>query len=184
MRRSSIVLSTVILVGLLSPVAACRDESEQIAEPTVSPGYVATSVVESLSAAATYRASREEGLATETPIPSPTATDIPPTSTPTTAPSATPTIEPQPATATVTADGLRVRNGPGVAYAINGMVYEGDELQVEARTSAGDWLQISDDTGLTGWVYSEFVELAGDPGTVPVASTLPPTPQPTTDGGG
>ena len=171
-RKFGMSLTVVFLL------AACRGGGEELPEPTVAPGYVSTSVAESLAAAATYRASGVTATATNTPKPGPSPTEAAPSPTATAVPTATSTEQPRPVIAVVTGDGLRVRTGPGASYAINGMVFRGDELVVSGRTIAGDWLQVTHDADLAGWVFAEFVELSADLELVPLAESSPPTPQP------
>ena len=78
--------------------------------------------------------------------------------------------------ATVLAEVLNVRSGPGTAHETVGQVHEGDQLVVVARNESRDWLKTDD-----GWVSAEFVETTGDVNALPVTtaeptSGLPPEP--------
>ena len=111
---------------------------------------------------------------TPTPIP-PTATPIPPTPTPM-PPSLTPTPFPD---AIVDSEALNVRAGPGIAYVIIGAVYEGDELEVIAKTLPCDWLQVITPKGTKGWISAVSVKLSINCGDIPVGTVTPtPTPVP------
>lgn len=145
-------------------------------------------------------------------VPQPTATPTslqPPTATPTrrpggggnngggggsgpSQPTATPTSSPAATdlTATVNARSLNVREGPGVRYAILGVVTRGETLTVNGRNEQGNWWYIccTPATGGPGWVSAAFLtpnftpDQAND---LPVASPLgtpvppPPTAEPT-----
>lgn len=104
---------------------------------------------------------------TPTPIPTPTLT-------PTLVLTLTPTLFPD-AIADTTA--LNVRAGPGIAYDIIGGVYEGDELEVVAKTPTCDWLQVITPDGTEGWVSAHYVKLNINCDDVP-AGSIPPTPTP------
>lgn len=59
-------------------------------------------------------------------------------------------------TAIVTADGLRVRKGPGTNFQIIGTIQKGGKFSV--ITTSGDWIQLSTSFG-NGWVSKDFVSL-------------------------
>ncbi|HEY5730870.1 MAG TPA: hypothetical protein VIS72_12515 [Anaerolineales bacterium] len=110
--------------------------------------------------------------------PAPTSTGIPPseTFTPiptlsfTPSPTGTPTQTPIPTVeslkARVIADKLSCRYGPGALYlylyALNGTA----NIKLIGRTDANDWVWV-DGTNKC-WVHSKFLEVAGDPKTLPV----------------
>ena len=94
----------------------------------------------------------------------PTATPVPPTL--------------APINATVKAEALNMRTGPGVEYDRIGVVREGDVLDVVARTPAGDWLKVRGPDGTEGWVAAGYVTLDIAPGEVPEAAEIPPPPSP------
>jgi TolB protein len=101
-----------------------------------------------------------------------------------------------PLVATVTAYGLNVRTGPGVAYPIIGGLSRGDTVEVLGKNAAGTWLQIvhpADSDG-RGWISAAYVELTGSltevlevsapplpPSQPSELGTLTPTPSPTTE---
>jgi TolB protein len=76
----------------------------------------------------------------------------------------------------VTAYGLNVRAGPGVAYPIIGGLSQGDVVEVVGKNAVGTWLQIAY-SGREGWVAAAYVELSGSLAEVPVVSA-PPLPPP------
>ncbi len=80
--------------------------------------------------------------------------------------------------ATVSAEALNIRSGPGVSYEIIGQVYGGDQLVVIARGESGDWLKVLQDSQ-EGWVSVSYVQTTGKLDLLPVATALPPpTPTP------
>ncbi|NIO68795.1 MAG: SH3 domain-containing protein, partial [Anaerolineae bacterium] len=81
-----------------------------------------------------------------------------------------------PLVATVTAYGLNVRTGPGVAYPIIGGLSRGDTVEVTGKNVAGTWLQIAY-SGREAWIAAAYVDLSDSLVTVPVVSApLLPTP--------
>ncbi|MED3549114.1 SH3 domain-containing protein [Cytobacillus praedii] len=62
--------------------------------------------------------------------------------------------------ATITADGLRVRKGPGTKYQVIGTISKGENYKVLATD--GDWIQLETSNG-AGWVSSEFVQFKSNP---------------------
>ena len=100
---------------------------------------------------------------TFTPIPTLTATSTPaPTETPTQTP--IPTVENL--KAKVIADKLSCRYGPGALYlylyALNGTA----NIKLIGRTDANDWVWV-DGTNKC-WVHSKFLEIDGDPRSLPI----------------
>jgi hypothetical protein len=93
-----------------------------------------------------------------------TSTPVPPMSTP--------------ITATVEAEALNVRTGPGVEYDRIGVVRKGDGLDVVARTPAGDWLKVIAPDGTEGWVAVAYITLNAAPDEIPEAAEIPPFPSP------
>lgn len=125
---------------------------------------------------------------TDTSIPSPTST---PNATSTPAPASTDTLTSSPTStllptaaltplpdAVVKVAGLNLRAGPGTVYDIIGGLYEGDELEVLARSAAGDWLEVMNTGGTRGWVAAAHVALNISPAMIPEATAIPSTPTP------
>jgi uncharacterized protein YgiM (DUF1202 family) len=73
-------------------------------------------------------------------------------------------FEVEPAKATINADSLRVRQGPGDDYEQTASVKQGETYDVVAMSSDGAWIQLAVDSadGGQGWVSTEFVTLEGD----------------------
>lgn len=118
---------------------------------------------------------------TPTPVPTdtPTPTNTPlPTDTPTPLPTDTPT----PATpkAKVGGDGqVNVRSGPGTVYPEIGQVATGSELEIVAKSAAGDWYQICCVNNEPVWIVARLVEVTGDANLIQVATNIPAPPTPT-----
>ena len=90
-----------------------------------------------------------------------------------------------PLTGKVTAYGLNVRTGPGVAYPIIGALSRGDVVEVVGKNAASPstnsgqstWLQIAYSDAAEGraWVAAAYVDLSGSLATVPVVSAPAPS---------
>lgn len=57
----------------------------------------------------------------------------------------------------VTADALRIRSGPGITYAITGMLLRDDV--VEGGELANDWLKVITEDNKSGWSHRGYLEL-------------------------
>lgn len=134
----------------------------------------------------------ETATATQPTTVTPTSTSLPPTptitATLTTTPTYTPTSTPAPLPtltltptpfpdAIVDTTALNVRAGPGIAYDIISGVYEGNELEVVAKTPTCDWLQVITPDGTEGWLSAHYVKLNINCDDIP-AGSIPPTPTP------
>jgi hypothetical protein len=109
-------------------------------------------------------------LPTDTPMPTVTATPVPPATA-----SPEPTKTEMPNVATVTAEMLNVRRGPGTTYAVITTVRRGSLLIVLEQDSTGGWLRVRLADGIEGWVYRTFTDFLG---TAPLTPTPPPTATP------
>ena len=67
------------------------------------------------------------------------------------------TAQPQ---ATIVADALNVRGGPGTAYAIVGQAKAGQSYPITGKSADGKWLVI-DLGGKQGWVLGQYVKIDG-----------------------
>jgi Tol biopolymer transport system component len=84
-----------------------------------------------------------------------------------------------PLVGTVTAYGLNIRTGPGVAYPIIGGLSRGDMVEVTGKNVAGTWLQIAY-SGREAWIAAAYVDLTGSLAALPeVSAPLLPPPTPT-----
>ncbi len=112
--------------------------------------------------------------------PQPTNTPVVPTEL--TAAPETPTATPQPGTPTVTATtDLNIRDGPGIDYAVLGLLRVGQSAEVTGVSADWGWWQIRF-TGAAderGWVSARYVSVENT-GDVPVVqpTSRPPTPTP------
>ncbi len=120
--------------------------------------------------------STEQSATTLTPESSPTPS-------PTSEPTATPTPEASLPRVRVMHNLVNLRRGPGVVYLLLGSVTGGELLDVLAWNNdrANPWYLVMTGDQRIGWIASTVVQ-AEDPeaiANVPVAATLPPTPEPT-----
>src|SRR5690554_509920 len=121
---------------------------------------------------------------TDTPTPEPTNTPTPePTATDT--PTPEPTSTPRTTIATILAERVNVRRGPGFEYESLGALPRDEEALVNGVSADGDWYQIVFGPQL-GWVPAESVRISGNPNILviewPTATPEPsntPTPEPT-----
>jgi len=82
------------------------------------------------------------------------------------------------ADAVVDADVLNFRAGPGTEYDIIDTLQRGAPLIIEARLADKSWVNVTDDAGDAGWVFTNLLRLGVDLEDVPVAQEVPPTPTP------
>ncbi len=137
------LLLSITLTGLLFTLGACGDLASALpARPTPVPTLAR--------------------LPSVTPM-TPSATR-PPTETP--APVMTPTPAPLRGTVAV---GANVREGPGIGFAIVGVLDEGTRVELLSRSN--DWYEIVGPGGLTGWMSEQVLTV--DPVT---ASAVPEAP--------
>jgi len=126
----------------------------------------------------------ESRTRTATPARTPTHT---PTFGPTLTPSLTftpsPTATPLLIAAQVSADGegLRLRESPGTAGGILGLLSASTPVTVTGRTDDAAWMQITVSDGRAGWVLAQFIETETDLAGLPVIgqavnASLPLTP--------
>jgi len=108
-------------------------------------------------------------VATDTPIPTLAAptesfTPIPPTAAPTSTSTAVPFVENL--DATVTADLLSCRYGPGSEYLYLYGLKKGANIQLMGRTDGNNWVMVKGKS--LCWVNAKFIEIKGDPQTLQV----------------
>jgi len=175
-------------------------------------GLTVTATVEgdpTMTATAAETSTSSGPTATWTPLPAGTITAAPtatataaratanptvnPTANPTVNPTSTPTVKPT-ITSTpivlganqvyVTSNGLNVRSGPGVAYAIVRAIRYGTVLDVLGQSSGNGWLQVQLADGTIGWVSRYYTSGSVNPPVVqptntPLATNTPlPTSSP------
>ncbi len=106
-------------------------------------------------------------LPTGTPIPTlapPTETSVPTSIPPTIPPTAIPIVESL--DATVTADLLSCRYGPGSEYLYLYGLKKGANIQLIGRTDGNNWVMVKGKN--LCWVNAKFIEIKGDPQTLQV----------------
>jgi hypothetical protein len=148
-----------------------------VAEPTATPGQVASQTPGATGAPATPNV---EASPTATLTPTPEATITPtltlqPTATATPTPVAT---LPAPSdVGTVASAVVNVRAGPGTNYPILMAVRGGDTFRVLGQDASGSWLYILLAGGRTGWLFRPLTDYAASAPLV--TAPPPPTPAPT-----
>jgi uncharacterized protein YraI len=86
---------------------------------------------------------------------SPTATAV--AEIPVTAPTAAPTVASGPV-ASVTADGLNLRVGPGLNYRIASVLLQGEQVSLKGRSLDGEWINVRSSAGVDGWVFGAYLQ--------------------------
>jgi uncharacterized protein YraI len=167
MKKKYFPLYIVLILLLVS----CNLSS---AGQTDSPSTSAADTPTDVSSTATFTAIP----ATETFTPAPTFT-----LTSTALPTETATLTPYPVVeslkATVTAERLSCRYGPGAEYLYLYALKAGANIKLIGRTDANEWVWVDGDNKC--WVHSKYLEVAGDWNTLPivypgVADKLPVSP--------
>lgn len=102
-------------------------------------------------------------LDTSTPLPTLTATETP---APTVTPSQTPIPTVESLKARVTADKLSCRYGPGPLYLYLYALNQSANITLIGRTDANNWVWV--DGVNKCWVHAGFLEIAGDPKSLPI----------------
>ena len=96
--------------------------------------------------------------------PTETFTPIPPTAMPTSTPTIIPFVESL--DATVTADLLSCRYGPGAEYLYLYGLRKGANIKLMGRTDGNNWVLVANKNKC--WVNANFIEIKGDPQTLKV----------------
>jgi uncharacterized protein YraI len=125
--------------------------------PSAAPFDAATTAVPSIS------------ISTDTPMPTlapatETFTPIPPTATPTSTTTVIPFVESL--DASVTADLLSCRYGPGSEYLYLYGLKKGANIKLMGRTDGNNWVMVAGKNKC--WVNTKFLEIQGDPQTLQV----------------
>ena len=117
---------------------------------------------------------------TKTPVPAQAevATPVPPTAAPVEAApvapadSAAPAVAaPQAVQATVNADQLNVRSGPGGSFDVVRSVTLGQKFDVTGKSADSQWLQLSENGAVVGFSAAQYFDLDGDLAGVVVAGS-------------
>jgi uncharacterized protein YraI len=148
MDMKNFLAATLILTFLLTACTMPSDAPDPAATNTVAPPAVPP---------------------TETTIPviippTETLTPIPPTAEATSTPTAVPYAESL--DATVTADSLSCRYGPGAEYLYLYGLKKGANIQLIGRTDGNNWVMVKGKN--LCWLNAKFVEIKGDPQTLKV----------------
>ncbi len=75
------------------------------------------------------------------------------------------------ATGTVNTGAANVRSGPGVAYSISAVVYQGNTVTLLGRNDASSWIQVQTSGGTTGWMNASLITSETAVSSLPVVST-------------
>lgn len=161
------VIALCLVTGLalvLRPAASPQDRAADI---------VITTPTARLQPQATTAASTLPAPAQNTPpaaLPTSTPAVSEPAVAPTVAPPPTAISSPQ-ASLKAGNDFVNVRKGPGLSFDKIGELKPGQRVTVRGRSADGAWWQISlpDNPASAGWVFAEYMDLAGDPASLPVA---------------
>lgn len=130
------------------------------------PAPVITSVATVVQAASTTQvAPLPEKPVAEQPKPIASPTSVPAQVIPVTAPTQSPATM---INASVTADVLNVRVGPGMNHRIMGKLAAGQIVNVEGRSQTNEWVAVRLADGREGWVYSSYLRLSADLALLPV----------------
>ena len=62
-------------------------------------------------------------------------------------------------TATVTADALNMRSGPGISYSKRGVLHKGAKVTILEKSKG--WVKIKDSSGKTAWVSGQYLSTSG-----------------------
>jgi len=76
-------------------------------------------------------------------------------------------------TATVLADRLNLRAGPGANEPVQGVLRQGQQVQVLGRSADGAWWQVQTAAGDRGWAAARYLQAGGQVGATP--AVRPPT---------
>jgi hypothetical protein len=176
---TSVTLVLICILGRLAFVAT----NTGLRQVGMLPAYTPTPT--QIFTPTTTRTPTSTPVPTDTPTPEPTDT---PVSTPTAVvlPTATPPPLPTPNVTNLVSPQVQVvtavnlRSGPGTLYPTVSSASIGDVLSVVGANQEGDWLQVTNDEGLTCWVSanSKYVQalVEGSLLDIPVVKVPPPPP--------
>jgi len=174
------VLAVMLFAGLLS--LWLRNNAENASAPSPTFGVTVTAIgtqdvtptqtltwTPSMTAAATLLVvptasptpSATVPSPPDTPMPSVTASPVPPSPAPPT---------PEPCQFVVSVASANLRSGPGTGYPVIGVAYQGERLPVLSRHVSGTWYEVARaEPPLQAWVAASVGELAGACDNVPVS---------------
>ena len=161
-----------LLILFITATFACNLSNQS---PTVTPTAVAESTATGILPSATL-AQIATLTSTFTPLPTETA----PPGTPTEAPTSIPIPTVESLRATVTADRLSCRYGPGPEYLYLFAFRQTANIKLIGRVDAENWDWFMVENQVNCWVKAEFLEIQGDPLSLPIVypgvAKLPVTP--------
>lgn len=133
-----------------------------ITTPTARPEVEATAGADASSTAS------QDAQPAPPPTDAPTPT-IEPTAAPTTTPPPTAISGPQ-ASLKAGNEFVNVRSGPGLSFDKVSELKPGQRVPVRGKSADGAWWQITlpDNPNSIGWVFAEYLDLSGDPASLPV----------------
>lgn len=171
MNRSGAQTTLALAVVLLAALA-CNLGPAEIQEDDVATAVAQTLEAQSAQTAAAQLPSEQPQPTLETPEPEVTPTV---TLTATQAFSATPAVP----MVSVSVD-TNCRAGPGLPYDYEGALLVGENTEVVARSSIGNyWIVVNpDDPAHFCWLWGEYAQVSGNSAVLP-AFTPPPSPTPT-----
>ena len=185
----TLILTTLFVLlslgcGLTDRLANLRGADNTLATRTPMPTFTPTAAgqafievpvvieTEAVEVANVQDQQQTETIAIEPVSAEPSATPVP-------IEEPSPTPEPQSVNETVTAtvlNDMNVRGGPGTGYPVLGNGPAGASSRVVGRNADASWLQVEYPPGSssTGWLYTELIQVSGDPQTVQVVQVDPP----------
>ena len=170
------IKSLYFLIPLIATTLACSLSS---GSPTTSPSPVTANTSTGIPASATFTSIptfTATAPQTFTPVQTDTPTQILPTETPTLV--VIPTV--QSLRAKVTAERLSCRYGPGPEYLYLFALRQTANIKLIGRVDTENWRWVMVENQVNCWVSAEFLEIEGDPLSLPVVypgiAKLPITP--------
>ncbi len=82
--------------------------------------------------------------------------------------------QPPAAVATVTTGAANVRSGPGLAYGVVAVVYQGQTVSLTGRNDNGSWVKVTTASGAAGWVNASLVQANVPISSLPVVGAPAP----------
>lgn len=78
--------------------------------------------------------------------------------------------------ATITAEVLNVRRGPGTRYPVVGQLQRNDAVEIVGKNADSSWLQVVYPTGTIGrgWISASYAQVRGSLASIPVVEAPPP----------
>lgn len=161
-----------LLTLFITTIFACTLSNQS---PTATPSAVAENTATGILPSETFTPITTL-TSTFTPLPTETA----PSNTPTEAPTSIPIPSVESLRATVTADRLSCRYGPGPEYLYLFAFRQTANIKLIGRVDAENWDWFMVENQVNCWVKAEFLEIQGDPLSLPIVypgvAKLPVTP--------